>query len=92
MAIVGDAFAKPMLRVLDEAPGKYDLSSVQTITSSGVMWSMEVKRGLIRHMPQVALMDSFGASEAVGFGMSVTTADGVQQPSVQHAVQPGAVF
>ena len=79
MAIVGDAFAKPMLRVLDENPGKYDLSSVQTITSSGVMWSMEVKQGLIRHMPQVALMDSFGASEAVGFGMSVTTAEGVQQ-------------
>ncbi|MEQ9315858.1 MAG: acyl-CoA synthetase, partial [Henriciella sp.] len=79
MAIVGDAFAKPMLKVLDENPGKYDLSSVQTITSSGVMWSMEVKRGMIKHMPQVALMDSFGASEAVGFGMSVTTADGVQQ-------------
>lgn len=79
MAIVGDAFAKPMLRVLDEAPGKYDLSSVASITSSGVMWSMEVKQGLIRHMPQVALMDSFGASEAVGFGMSVTTADGVSE-------------
>jgi len=38
---------------------------------------MEVKRGLIEHIPQVALMDSFGASEAVGFGMSVTTAEGV---------------
>ncbi|WP_084394588.1 MULTISPECIES: acyl-CoA synthetase [Henriciella] len=79
MAIVGDAFAKPMLKVLEANPGKYDLSSVQTITSSGVMWSMEVKRGLIKHIPQVALMDSFGASEAVGFGMSVTTAEGVQQ-------------
>ncbi|MEP1143625.1 MAG: acyl-CoA synthetase [Henriciella sp.] len=77
MAIVGDAFAKPMLKVLEDAPGKYDLSSVASITSSGVMWSMEVKRGLIEHMPQVALMDSFGASEAVGFGMSVTTAEGV---------------
>ncbi|MHA7899990.1 MAG: acyl-CoA synthetase [Henriciella sp.] len=77
MAIVGDAFAKPMLNVLNENPGKYDLSSVNSITSSGVMWSMDVKRGLIEHMPQVALMDSFGASEAVGFGMSVTTAEGV---------------
>jgi 3-oxocholest-4-en-26-oate---CoA ligase len=77
MAIVGDAFAKPMLKVLNEALGAYDLSSVNSITSSGVMWSMDVKRGLIDHMPQVALMDSFGASEAVGFGMSVTTADGV---------------
>ena len=79
MAIVGDAFAKPMLRVLEENPDKFDLSTVMTITSSGVMWSMEVKRGLIKHMPQVTLMDSFGASEAVGFGMSVTTAQGTQK-------------
>jgi fatty-acyl-CoA synthase len=77
MAIVGDAFAKPMLNVLNDAPGKYDLSSVASITSSGVMWSHEVKQALIGHMPQVALLDSFGASEAVGFGMSVTTAEGV---------------
>jgi 3-oxocholest-4-en-26-oate---CoA ligase len=77
MAIVGDAFAKPMLAVLNDAPGKYDLSSVASITSSGVMWSHEVKQGLIEHLPQVALMDSFGASEAVGFGMSVTTAEGI---------------
>jgi len=77
MAIVGDAFAKPMLAVLNDAPGTYDLSSVASITSSGVMWSHEVKQGLIEHLPQVALNDSFGASEAVGFGMSVTTADGI---------------
>lgn len=75
MAIVGDAFAKPMLAVLDAKPAQFDLSAVQTITSSGVMWSHDVKQGLIRHIPQVALMDSFGASEAVGFGMSVTTAE-----------------
>ncbi|WP_084397812.1 acyl-CoA synthetase [Henriciella aquimarina] len=92
MAIVGDAFAKPMLRVLEENPGKYDLSSVQTITSSGVMWSMDVKRGLIEHMPQVALMDSFGASEAVGFGMSVTTAEGVQQTAKFQIGQNCKVF
>lgn len=79
MAIVGDAFAKPMVAVLDENPGRFDLSSIQTITSSGVMWSHEVKMDLIKHIPQVALMDSFGASEAVGFGMSVTTAEGGTQ-------------
>lgn len=79
IAIVGDAFAQPMLNVLEENPGKYDLSCVQSITSSGVMWSMAVKQGLIKHMPQVALNDSFGASEAVGFGMSVTTAEGVSE-------------
>ncbi len=81
MAIVGDAFAKPMLQALDENPGRWNLSSVLNIVSSGVMWSAEVKQGLLRHIPQTALTDSFGASEAVGFGSSITTADGGTQTS-----------
>jgi fatty-acyl-CoA synthase len=76
IVIVGDAFAKPMLQVLDASPGKYDLSCVVNMVSSGVMWSVEVKRGLIRHMPQVVLMDSFGSSESVGLGSSQMTKDG----------------
>jgi fatty-acyl-CoA synthase len=76
IVIVGDAFAKPMLRALEEARGKYDVSRVLSIVSSGVMWSREVKQGLLSHMPQVALADSFGSSEAVGFGLSIMTAEG----------------
>ena len=72
IVIVGDAFAKPMLRALDEAAGRRDLSCVQAIISSGVMWSVEVKQGLLHHLPQAALMDSFGSSEAVGFGLSLS--------------------
>ena len=78
-AIVGDAFAKPLLRILEENPGRFDLSSMLVILSSGVMWSTEVKRGLLKHMPQAAMMDSFGASESVGFGMSAMTAEGEVQ-------------
>jgi fatty-acyl-CoA synthase len=81
MAIVGDAFAKPMLQTLDENPGRWNLSSVLNIVSSGVMWSAEVKQGLLRHNPKTALTDSFGASEAVGFGSSNTKADGGTQTS-----------
>lgn len=76
LAIVGDAFAKPMVRVLDENPGRWDLSSLQGALSSGVMWSPEVKQALLKHAPQMVLTDSFGASEAVGFGRSDTTIDG----------------
>jgi acyl-CoA synthetase (AMP-forming)/AMP-acid ligase II len=76
LAIVGDAFGKPLLRALDEEQGRYDISSVLGIISSGVMWSPEVKRGLLRHNPKMVLTDSFGASEAVGFGRSDTTGDG----------------
>jgi fatty-acyl-CoA synthase len=74
IAIVGDAFARPLLSALDADPGRWDLSSVRIINSSGVMWSQEVKAGLIRHMPGVILFDSLGSSEAVGMGASVTGA------------------
>lgn len=76
LAIVGDAFAKPMLLELDNNPGKYNLTSVETIISSGVMWSSEVKQALLKHMPQATMTDSFGASEALGFGSSLMTIDG----------------
>lgn len=77
LAIVGDAFAKPMLRSLDAKPR--NISSLTSILSSGVMWSPEVKMGLLRHHPGMVLTDSFGASEAVGFGRSDTTADGTTE-------------
>lgn len=76
IVIVGDAFARPMLDALDAAPGKYDLSNMVSMVSSGVMWTQENKHGLLQHIPQVQLMDSFGSSEAVGFGSSITTKDG----------------
>lgn len=76
ISIVGDAFGKPLLAALDEMPGKYDLSSLNIIMSSGVMWSVEVKRGLLRHIPQAIMWDAFGASEAIGLGSSAMTKDG----------------
>ena len=79
MAIVGDAFARPMLEALDKDPGRYNLSSMRGISSSGVMWSQEVKQGLLRHMPHITLADSFGSSEAVGLGASASTADNSEQ-------------
>jgi fatty-acyl-CoA synthase len=72
VTIVGDAFARPMLGALDEHPGRWDLSSLLLISSSGVMWSHEVKQGLLRHLPSVILFDSLGSSEAVGLGASVS--------------------
>jgi fatty-acyl-CoA synthase len=75
MAIVGDAFAKPLLDALRAEPGRYDVRAMRTITSSGMMWSPDVKQGLFEFMPDVALFDSFGASEATGLGASITTRD-----------------
>ncbi|HWD29586.1 MAG TPA: acyl-CoA synthetase [Rhizomicrobium sp.] len=76
VVIVGDAFAKPMLAALEANPGRWDTSSIVNIVSSGVMWSREVKKALLAHIPQAIMVDSFGSSEAVGFGTSMMTKDG----------------
>jgi fatty-acyl-CoA synthase len=76
LTIVGDSFAKPMVRELEASGGRYDLSSIKLIASSGVMWSEETKRALLAANPHLTLVDSFSSSEAVGMGMSVTTAGG----------------
>jgi fatty-acyl-CoA synthase len=71
--IVGDVFARPMLRELDARPGHHDLSALKVISSAGLMWSEEIKAGLLRHLPGVVLADICGASEASGLGYSITT-------------------
>ena len=76
MVIVGDAFARPLLTALDEAAARnnsYDLSSLQQMLSSGVMWSAEIKAGLLRHHDMV-LNDVMGSTEG-GMGGSVTSRD-----------------
>jgi 3-oxocholest-4-en-26-oate---CoA ligase len=74
LIVVGDAFAKPLLRALEEAPDRWDLSSLRLMVSSGAMFSTEVKRGLIDHIPALAIADLLGASEG-GMGTSLTTKD-----------------
>jgi acyl-CoA synthetase (AMP-forming)/AMP-acid ligase II len=73
IAIVGDAFAKPILAALDAHPKRWRLSSIIAIVSSGVMWSEETKQGLLRHKPTAMLIDTFSSSEAIGMGVSMST-------------------
>jgi acyl-CoA synthetase (AMP-forming)/AMP-acid ligase II len=70
ISIVGDAFAKAILAELDAHPGAWDLSSLWLMVSSGVMWSAEVKAGLLRHLPKLLMVDQLGSSEALGLGNS----------------------
>jgi len=73
VVIVGLAFSTPMLEALEAEPGRWDLSSVLSISSSGSMWSQENKRGLLSHCANATIFDSFGSSEAVGLGASTST-------------------
>ena len=91
IVIVGDAFAKPMLDALNRAASDgnaYDISSVQVIISSGVMWSAEVKQGLLQHH-DMRLMDTMGSTEG-GMGASVTTRDN-PPATAKFSLNPGVI-
>ena len=89
--IVGDAFARPMLDALDAAQANnspYDLSSLNQITSSGVMWSSEVKAGLLAHH-DMRLMDTMGSTEG-GMGASISTRESTSE-TAKFTLNPGMI-
>ena len=90
LVIVGDAFAKPLVRALDaaEAAGRpYDLSSMQFMSSSGVIWSAEVKEALLKHR-EMMLIDTMGSTEG-GMGSQVATRD-LPTQTAKFALYEGA--
>ena len=73
VAIVGDAFARPLLEALDAYPGRWDLRSLSMLVSAGVIWSADTKAGLARHLPSTLLVDLLGSTEAHGLGSAVAS-------------------
>lgn len=92
ITIVGQPFAQPLLEALDANPGRWDLSSVFIMGSSGAMWNRENKLGLLRHIPQVNLMDSYSSSEAFGMGLSTMNAQGESATAVFTLGPEAAIF
>ena len=74
LTIVGDSFAKPLIKALDEGKpdgSMYDMSSIKMMNSSGVMWTTEVKQDLIDRIEQVILIDAMGSTEG-SMGTQIT--------------------
>jgi acyl-CoA synthetase (AMP-forming)/AMP-acid ligase II len=74
VVIVGDAFAKPIVAALEEARdigSTVDLSSLQFMISSGVMWTSEVKEALLE-WHDFTLIDAIGSTEG-SMGTQITT-------------------
>ncbi|MDD9802396.1 MAG: AMP-binding protein [Deltaproteobacteria bacterium] len=74
LVIVGDAFARPMLRALEEAKAEsrpYDPGSVKIIVSSGVMWTSEIKQQLL-DWNDFVLIDAMGSTEG-SMGVQITS-------------------
>jgi fatty-acyl-CoA synthase len=65
LTIVGDVFARPLLSTLDRFGGSLDVSSLEVISSSGTIFSGELKSAFIERIPKLRIVDSLGATEGM---------------------------
>ncbi|HLM19050.1 MAG TPA: AMP-binding protein [Acidimicrobiia bacterium] len=78
LEIVGDVLMRRIATALDDADARgepYDVSSLQRIHNSGAMVSAPLKDALLSR-GTMHVYDSLGSSEAVGFGVALTTEAG----------------
>ncbi len=91
MTIVGDAFARPLLEELRSAESRgraYDISSLQRVASSGVVWSADVKAGLLEFV-DARLIDVLASSEGGPYAISETRR-GAVMPTSRFVLAPAA--
>jgi 3-oxocholest-4-en-26-oate---CoA ligase len=89
--VVGDAIAKPILDELDasaSAGNPYDLSSVEVISNTGVIWSAAVKQAFLRH-GEFIVRDSIGSTEGAGFA-TVESRNGDSIETARFKLGPNA--
>jgi 3-oxocholest-4-en-26-oate---CoA ligase len=71
LAIVGDAFARPLI---DQLRAKhYDLSSLFMVTSGGAIFTASLKQELLDLLPNIRILDALGSSESGAQATHVST-------------------
>ncbi len=82
LVIVGDAMGRPLVEAIDRLDPSVDLSGLVLLLSGGAILSPAVKHQLAQKLPNTAVIDGFGSSEAGGQGQMVASADsdGPSQP------------
>jgi 3-oxocholest-4-en-26-oate---CoA ligase len=71
ISIVGDAYARPLVDELRR--NTYDLASLRRIATGGAMTSQEVKLAFLELLPEVMIVDGYGASETGGMAYGAMT-------------------
>ncbi len=74
LAIVGDAFARPLVDALDDLVPDVDVTCCTAVLSGGATLSPSIKRRWVERMPGLIIVDGYGTSETGAQGRSVTVA------------------
>lgn len=71
MIITGDAIARPMIDALDANPGRWDTSSLLSLSSSAALFSQSLKDRFLDYFPDLVITDSIGSTEGGFNGIRV---------------------
>ena len=66
LAIVGDAFARPLVEALDAEPDRWDISSLRIVSSSSSCLNSSIIRCLATHQPANNLAHNFSCLVDLG--------------------------
>lgn len=83
LMVVGDVMARPLAKEL--GAGEHDTSSLFAIASGGAPLTEGAKDELKAHLPNVAFLDNYGASETGACGPSV----GGKEGTARFMMKPG---
>jgi acyl-CoA synthetase (AMP-forming)/AMP-acid ligase II len=73
--IAGDAMGRPMIEALEANPGRWDTSSLLSVSSSAALFSVPVKERFFAAFPNLFISDSIGSSEGGFNGISQLSKD-----------------
>ncbi|QYG93369.1 AMP-binding protein [Iamia sp. SCSIO 61187] len=71
VVIVGDAFGRPLADALAAHPQRWSLDDLVAVVSGGAVLSPAVRAELTAHLPWIAVVDGYGASETGGQGNAI---------------------
>ena len=87
--ITGDAMGRPIIEHLEEHPGRYDTSSLVSVSSSAAIFSPTVKDRFLDAFPDLIITDSIGSSESGFNGLRMVGKGQAQNPHGGPTVTPG---
>jgi len=80
IVLIGDAMCRPFLDFLRENPGKYNMDSLMVMTSQSAIISRSTIAGFEELLPNVMILNNFGASETGHQGQAIGTNDEEGRP------------
>ena len=89
LAVVGDPFGRPLADALDADPGRWDLSALKVIVTSGAVLSAQTKQRFRQHLPGIMVVDALGSSETGAIAQSKTGGDSGSETG-SFALKPGS--